>query len=61
MIHHMPMPHRQVVAARVAAPTSPETQVLMMKGVAGMYEKKSRERRDVVSAMMTSTSSNSEV
>ena len=34
---------------------SPETQVLMMNGKAGIYEKSRRARVEVISATMTST------
>lgn len=50
-MHHMPMPHRQVVAFNTAALTSPLTQVLIRNGAAGMYEKNNRDRNDVRSAM----------
>lgn len=51
------MPHRQLL---VSVPTMssmmlPETHVLMMKGVAGMYENRRRLRSEVVSAIRIST------
>jgi hypothetical protein len=55
MMHHIPTPHRHVLFLRIADDMSPETQVLIMNGVAGIYEKNKRERSDVVSATITST------
>ena len=49
------MPQRHVDLVMTALTTLPEIQVLINVGMAGRYEKKRRDRREVVSAMMTST------
>jgi uncharacterized protein YlzI (FlbEa/FlbD family) len=55
MIAHIPIPHLHVVVVSTALEIFPDTQVLMRNGMAGIYEKKTRERIEVVSAIMTST------
>lgn len=53
----MPIPRLHDVTSRTTFATLPLIQVVTRHGIAGIYEKTSRERVDVMSAMMISTRS----
>lgn len=55
MIAHMPTPHLQVVVSSTLWAMLPLTQVLIIKGVAAIYDQSKRDLNELMSATMTST------
>lgn len=57
----MPIPHCHVEVPKTADVMLPDTQVLMRKGKAGIKEKKTRDRSEVMSATTTSINKTTQV